>query len=319
MVLAGGSDREREVSILSANEVEASLLEAGHDVLLRNIDPENLSALDEFAHWKCAEEKVIFPVLHGAWGEGGPLQRILDNRGLPYVGSGSQTSELCMDKHRTKLALERAQLPTPPYELLSSDKQQRLPPPVVIKALREGSSIDLMICTDHKSASRARRQLNNRHHKILVEKFISGKELTIGVIGKLQGDVSDQYRNEALPPIQILPATTYYDYEAKYVRNDTRYLFDPAEIGLPMTLLDELQRMSLAAHHLLGCRHLSRWDFIVDTEQQPWILEVNTMPGFTKHSLLPMAAAKAGIAMSALTNRLVRLAVQETKVVSHRG
>ena len=318
MVLAGGSGRECEVSVLSASEVETSLLAAGHDVLLRNIDPENLSALDEFARWECGEGKVIFPVLHGAWGEGGPLQRILDNRGLLYVGSGSQTSELCMDKHRTKLALERAQLPTPPYELLSSGQQQVLLPPVVIKAMREGSSIDLIICTDHKSASRARRQLNNRHRKILVEKFIAGKELTIGVIGKLRGDVSDQHHNEALPPIQIIPATAYYDYDAKYVRDDTRYLFDPAEIGLPATLLDELRKMSLTAHSLLGCRHVSRWDFIVDAEQRPWILEVNTMPGFTKHSLLPMAAARAGIAMSALTNRLVRLAMQETTVASHR-
>ncbi len=306
MVLAGGPDRERPVSQMSGAQVAAALRQAGHEVLQRDVLPQDLSALDEFAQWGGSGGDVIFPVLHGGWGEGGPLQHILDMRGLPYVGCSGPVAELCMDKHHTKMALEQAGLPTPPYELLAVGQRRTIPPPVVIKAPCEGSSIDLAICHDADSARKARKRLRRRG-KLLVERFIAGKEMTVGVIGKARPVAGYQ----TLPPIRIVPAVSFYDYDAKYHRDDTRYLFEPNQIGLSQSVLDELDRLALETHRVLGCRHLSRVDFIVDEQDQPWILEVNTMPGFTAHSLLPMPGAHAGLPLPALVDRLVRLAADK--------
>jgi D-alanine-D-alanine ligase len=245
-------------------------------------------------------------VLHGPWGEGGPLQRILEARGLRFVGCNAATGELCMDKTRTKVALLAAGLATPPFELLGPDDVRTLAPPLVIKPPCEGSSIDLVICRDDAAADRARRELHLRHPELLLERFVVGMELTVGVIAAADSPGPGGpggYR--ALPPIHIVPATEFYDYQAKYERDDTQYLFD---MDLPPERLSAIQEAALSAFFALGCRHLSRVDFIVDGEHRAWILEVNTMPGFTTHSLLPMAAARTGLDMAQLVDRLVRAA-----------
>ncbi len=298
MVLAGGPDREREVSLASGREVAAGLKEAGHQVELRDITPDNLAALDEFADWG---GDVVFPALHGPWGEGGRLQRVLDERGFPYVGSAAPAAELAIDKQLSKIVFQNKKLPTPEFEFLRVGEPMTMAPPVVLKPYNEGSSIDVVICHDRETAERARADLCNKYRSVLVERFVRGRELTVGVLGGV-GGVPAKY--EALPPIEIVSAATFYDYDAKYDRDDTQYLFD---IDLPEPVLSEIRRLALQAHRVLGCRHLSRVDFLVDEAHRPWCLEVNTIPGFTSHSLLPKAAARAGIAWPALLDRLVRL------------
>lgn len=298
MVLAGGPDRERDVSLNSGGEVAKALREAGHRVVQRDIGPDNLAALDEFSSLGC---QVLFPVMHGSWGEGGPLQELLDARAIPYVGSRAPAASLCMDKHRTKAALVQAGLPTPAFELLTPAKRRTVRPPLVFKPLREGSSIDLVICEDAEQARRARHRLGTRYPELLVEQYIRGRELTVGVIADpaVAGGV------RALPAIHIVPAVEFYDYDAKYDRNDTQYLFD---IDLPEEVLSQIAMICVEAFITLGCRHMGRVDLMVDRQDQPWILEVNTIPGFTTHSLLPKAANHAGMPMPVFVDYLVRMA-----------
>lgn len=303
MVLAGGPDREREVSLNSGNNVATALKQAGHDVLMRDIMPDDLSALTEFDQWG---GQVIFPILHGPWGEGGHLQYILDERGDCYVGCASPAAGLCMDKHRTKMVLEQHQLPTPASEVLCVGQKITLPLPVVIKPIADGSSFDLYICKTPEQVRYALSSIHQRQSKVLVEQFIQGLELTVGILGT-PGYGRDGYH--ALPVIQIVPAVDFYDYEAKYNRDDTQYRIGPDEIDLPEAVLEKVQWCALKAFKELGCRHMSRVDVMLDANHEPWILEVNTLPGFTSHSLLPMAAHHNGLTMPELCDRLVRMAL----------
>ena len=305
LVLSGGPDRERPVSLQSGANVASALRQAGHEVLERDILPGNLTALDEFVSWP---GNVIFPMLHGSWGEGGGLQRILDTRQLPYVGCNAAAAELCMDKDRTKSALADAGVPTPPWQLLFTGQKLALEPPLVVKPPREGSSIDLAICRDRKQADEAIAELCSRHPQLLIEKFITGKELTVGVLGFDPADPDAKSKATALPIIQIVPAGGVYDYEAKYNRDDTRYLLDKAEVGLSSSLYQQIQQLAVQTFEVLGCRHMARVDVMLDGEQHPWVLEVNTIPGFTSHSLLPMAAVRAGLPAPMLVDHLARLA-----------
>lgn len=296
LVLRGGPDRERPVSLKSGQQVAETLRQAGHHVREADIGPSDVAALDAFADWP---GDVVFPVLHGKWGEGGPLQQMLEDRRLPYVGCTAPAAALCIDKHRTKLVLEQHGLDTPPFELLSTGQAPTLRPPLVVKVPDEGSSIGMAICLDDQQLTRAIAELHSLASKLMVEQFVTGPELTVGVI-------ADESGNDviALPPIHIVPAVAYYDYDAKYDRDDTQYRFDlPGPAGLG----DTLRELAVRAHKSLGCRHLSRVDFMLDAAGRPWCLEVNTMPGFTTHSLLPMAARRAGLDLPALTDRLARL------------
>ena len=287
------------MSFMSGAQVADALRQAGHMVLERDLTPADLSALDDFADWP---GDAIFPVLHGPWGEGGGLQRLLDDRSLPYVGSRAAAAALCIDKARTKRVLVQHGLPTPPFEQLGPDEAPTLPLPLVVKALCEGSSFEMAICHDAAQLDAAMADLFQRHEQLLFEQFVAGKELTVGVLGPPGAPC------QALPPIQIVPAVTYYDYDAKYNREDTQYLFD---IDLPGPVRDQLVAQALQAHAVTGCRHLSRVDFIADADDRLWILELNTLPGCTAHSLLPKAAAQAGIAMPQLVDRLVHWAAAE--------
>lgn len=310
MVLSGGPDREREVSLNSGRNVAQALREAGHDVRTGDILPDDLSRLDEFTQW---QGDLIFPVLHGSWGEGGGLQKILDGRMLPYVGSNAKAAALCMNKFLTKNVLKEQHIPTPTYEYLSRDQQRTLDLPVVIKADSEGSSIDLAICHSQEEYTNARQTLHAQHEHLLVEQFIQGKELTVGIISldnesNVLPGLASRADHQALPAIHIIPATAFYDYKAKYTREDTQYRF---EIDLPADTLKTISEIALKAHEVLGCRHMSRVDFMIDQQHRPWVLEVNTIPGFTSHSLLPMAAKQAGLDLPALTDHLVRTAMHD--------
>lgn len=296
LVLAGGPDRERAVSLVGGGQVASALRQAGHEVLQRDVMPDDLSALDGFADWA---GDVVFPVLHGRWGEGGGLQRILSDRDLAYVGSGPAAASLCINKHLTKLTVADHGVQTPEAQLLLPGQPRTVPAPVVLKALEEGSTLGLAICKTQAQADAARESLSVDYPRLLAERYVPGKELTVGVIADEHGEPT------ALPVIQIVPAGEYYDYDAKYERDDTKYLFDT---DLPGETLRQVREWSLTAYRALGVRHLCRVDYMVDEFNRPWFIEVNTMPGFTTHSLLPMAAARSGLDLAQLTNRLVRLA-----------
>ncbi len=291
LVLHGGPDREREVSITSASYVSEALRQAGHTVIERDILPDDISALDE----PC---DVVFPVLHGPFGEGGPLQKLLEHRGLAFVGCDSRAARTAIDKFLTKQVAEKAGIATPAYQQISAAAELDLDLPVVVKPLNDGSSFNVAICRDENELAEARAQLHQHHAILLAEQFVSGREMTVGVLN-----------GEVLPVIEIVPTATFYDYEAKYVSDTTRYVFD---FEAPADAVAQMQQDALRLYDAVGCRHLGRVDFILDRENRPWVLEINTMPGFTDHSLLPKAAAQHELAMPALCDRLVRLALEQS-------
>ena len=292
LVLKGGPDAEREVSIRSGTMVASALRRAGMDVHEATIDratPEEIRSL---------RGDVVFPVLHGAWGEGGALQEILDADGRPYVGSGPSAARLAMDKVATKRAVAAIGVPTPASQELRPGVEFTLACPVVLKPADDGSSVDLRICRSPQDVMRARLELEPRRDRILAEEYVVGRELTVGLVD-----------GECLPIIEIRPNDGTYDYEAKYNRDDTQYLLDPA---LPGGIAEAVRAFSRAAWHAAGCRDVARADFMLD-ERGPWFLEINTMPGFTDHSLLPKAAAHAGIPMERLVALLAGRALARAR------
>lgn len=297
LVLGGGPDRERPVSLRSAAGVADALREAGYRVNAQTIDkptPDELKAM---------EGDVIFPVLHGPWGEGGALQVLLEQVGRPFVGSGADAAAIAMDKLATaKLASGAPSVRISPK--MPVDVSQDEPPdelPLVIKPVREGSSFGVHICIDDASWRRAIEAVrqdaaDDPSRRYFAEPYVKGRELTVSVLD-----------GRALPVIEIAPASGVYDYDAKYERSDTRYLVDP---DLPGDLTRTVQNHALLTADAIGVRHLCRVDFIMDERSVPWLLEVNTMPGFTPTSLFPMAAKAAGLSMPALCRKLVELAKQ---------
>jgi D-alanine-D-alanine ligase len=289
-VLYGGPSAEREVSLVSGKAVAQALRDAGHTVNEIDVKPETLDA----ALAKPAD--VIFPVLHGTWGEDGQLQAILESRNLKFVGSGAAASRLGMDKAATKLAWDKAGLPTPPYELVTSANPiTAVRAPCAVKAVDSGSSVDVYICKTQDQADTALKTLLAKHGRALVEQFIKGPELTVGLL-----------EEKALAPIRIVAKVEFFDFEAKYKRNDTEHRFDT---GLPADLIEKCQHLAEKANAVVGARDLARIDIMIDEKtHQPYMLEINTLPGFTSKSLLPEAANHAGIKFPQLVNRLVKRA-----------
>ena len=295
-VLAGGPGVEREVSLLSGRAVCEALSRCGHRVARRDIDPDDLSALDHPAD-------IVFVALHGEFGEDGTVQAELDARGLRYTGSGASASRLAMDKVEAKRCFKRAQIPTPPYELVDRNRlaglSTRFKAPAVIKPVASGSSVDTTIAHTPDELEAAAAGVVAGHGDALIERCIVGPELTVGILGEL-----------ALPVCEIRTKREFYDYQAKYIDEDTQYLFD---LDLPAALLERVQKLSVAAHKALGCRVFSRVDWMVDAETlEPFVLEVNTIPGFTSHSLLPKSAARIGMSFDELCQRIVESSLTQT-------
>jgi len=294
-VLAGGPGAEREVSLNSGRAVYQALLRLGHRAILRDIGPDDFSALEPRAD-------VIFIALHGEFGEDGTLQSELDARGLTYCGSGAAASRLAMNKLEAKRRFVQAGIPTPPYEATNRETlaavTSRFKIPAVVKPVACGSSVDTTIARSADVLQSAVSRLVEEYGEALVERYIDGPELTVGILG-----------DQALPVCEIRTQREFYNYEAKYLDDDTQYLFD---LGLPEPLLTRVQKLSLTAHQTLGCRAFSRVDWMVDAAtQEPYLLEINTIPGFTDHSLLPKAAAKAGWSFDRLCQRIIELSLSE--------
>ncbi len=288
-VLAGGPSAEREVSLASGQAVAEALRRRGHTVFVSDIDADHLEALDRAAD-------VIFPALHGTFGEDGTLQRIMEDRGLCFVGSGSWASATAMDKAATKAIAQRLGIPTPEYEVIELGSAVTLAPPVIVKPIAQGSSVATSVIKSGP-VQPVVDDVAQRFGAALVERFIDGAELTVGILG-----------GRALPAIRIQPRREFYDYTAKYEDEGTEYLLDT---GFSDKLLARLADWSRTLFEELGCRHLGRIDWIVTPDEQPWFLEVNTLPGFTSHSLVPKAAQATGIGFDELVERIVRMALED--------
>jgi D-alanine-D-alanine ligase len=291
-VLYGGPSAEREVSLVSGQAVIDALRSMGHNVFPSDISPDDLSGLDHPAD-------LIFPVLHGAFGESGELQEILEERNLPFVGSGSKASRLGMNKVETKKEWEKAGLPTPPYRVLRRGQPIPLfPSSCVVKAIDSGSSIDVYVCKAPAElpaqAQTAVQSVLERHESVLVEQFIDGVELTVGLL-----------EEKPLAPIRIVPKREFFDYEAKYKSSETEHRFDT---GLPASVVEHCRQLAFAANKVVGARDLARIDIMLDADHNPYLLEINTLPGFTPRSLLPEAAKHAGVDFGPLVDRLARRA-----------
>ncbi|MFG0259666.1 MAG: D-alanine--D-alanine ligase, partial [Phycisphaerales bacterium JB041] len=249
--------------------------------------------------------EVVFPVLHGSFGEGGPLQDLLVADGRPFVGSGPAAARVAMDKMATKLVAATLGIATKPACVFKAgDPVSPLEMPVVVKPVHDGSSVGLHLCRDADEWARAQdaasRDIAARPGRAyMVEPIVRGRELTVGLLER-------GGRLEALPLIEIAPTGGVYDYAAKYDRDDTRYVVDPE---LPEGVAGACSASALALAGSIGVRHLGRVDYLLDSDGGAWLLEANTMPGFTGHSLLPMAARAAGLDMPALCAHLVNVAM----------
>ncbi|BBQ69484.1 D-alanine--D-alanine ligase [Klebsiella quasipneumoniae subsp. similipneumoniae] len=299
-VLFGGTSAEREVSLNSGAAVLAGLREAAVDA--HPVDPRDV----DITQLKKLGFKKAFIALHGRGGEDGTLQGLLDLIQLPYTGSGVMASAISMDKLRSKWLWQGAGLPVAPWVALtraqfsaglSADVEQQIAAlglPLIIKPSREGSSVGMSKVSESCDLASALALAFQHDDEVLVEKWLSGPEFTVAIVGE-----------EILPSIRIQTAGTFYDYEAKYLSDETQYfcpgLEDPAREAA-------IQSLVLKAWNVLGCKGWGRIDVMLDSDGQFYLLEANTSPGMTSHSLVPMAARQAGMSFSQLVVRILDLA-----------
>jgi D-alanine-D-alanine ligase len=293
-VLLGGTSSEREVSLDSGRNVLEALLRRGVDAHAVDGIPALVAALTLSGGRKFDR---VFNILHGnrGGGEDGVLQGLLDALGVPYTGSGVLGSALSMDKIRTKQVWLALGLPTPAYVNLQRGEDvvaaaHKLGLPVIVKPACEGSSVGITRCFKDADLAAAVELAARYEGPLLVEQLIQGEEYTVGVLGC-----------DALPSIRIVPAGEYYDYHAKYVAEDTQYLCP----GLAGAAEQELASLTLAAFFAADCSGWGRVDFMRDRAGKPWLLEVNTAPGMTSHSLVPKAARQRGIEFDELVWRVL--------------
>lgn len=300
-VLKGGRSAEREVSLNTGTQVTAALRESGFDVV--EIDTGD----DEFiAELMKAQAHVAFICLHGRFGEDGTVQGLCELLELPYVGSGVLASALAMDKVMSKHFYACAGIPTPDYVALTRGHEfdteaivARLGDKSVVKPANEGSAIGVTIVHEPAELPSAIGHAFTYDRHVLVERFVGGVEVTVGVLG-----------NEhpiALPTLEIVPEHEFYDYDSKYLPGMSRHII-PARVS--QQARESCERLSVAAHAALGCRGMSRSDLIVTPGGEALLLETNTIPGMTTTSLLPDAARAAGIEFPGLCLRLVELALE---------
>ncbi len=293
-VLFGGTSAEREVSLNSGSRVLDALLGQGIDAHAYDPAEQPLDALKGYDR--------AFIALHGRHGEDGTIQGALEVMHIPYTGSGVLASALAMDKFRTKLMWQATGLPVPESVLLTAESnfnqvEQQLGLPLFVKPAREGSSIGVVKVKHHGELKAAYEEAARHDSLVIAEQGVMGGEYTVGIVG-----------DQVLPIIKIEPATEWYDYEAKYNRDDTRYL---CPCGLPEAQEMEIRRQALEAFRMLGGRGWGRVDFLMDEAGNHYFLEVNTAPGMTDHSLVPMAARAAGLNYSALVLQVLQLAAND--------
>lgn len=287
-VYLGGISAEREVSLRTGEAVASALLRLGYNVTkvdVRDTTPPVPPGVD-----------CVFLALHGTFGEDGAVQQYLQSKGVPYTGSGVEGSRVSFDKILSKRAFEREGVPTPAWQTLSSLDEFRMRGEIVIKPPAQGSSVGVKILDNFKDALCEIAESLKTEKVLLVEQRVRGKELTVGILG-----------DQALPVIEIRPRSGVYDYQSKYTKGATEYLC-PAPLS--EQLRQKVQSVALAAHRAAGAEVYSRVDVIIDEQGQPWVLELNTIPGMTETSLLPKAAAAAGISFDELCHRILELSLK---------
>ncbi len=298
-VLMGGHSSEREISLQSGDAVLQSLLRSGVDA--HAIDP----AKEDLLQIRQSGFDRAFIILHGRGGEDGVIQGALEAIGLPYTGTSVMGSALGMDKLRSKQLWHGASLPTPAYKVLSGDCDfvnvaNEIGLPMIVKPATEGSSIGMSKVTKTEDLSPAWQKAAKGGANVLAEHWIDGAEYTVAIL-----------KGEALPLIRVETARDFYDFEAKYQSDDTAYI---CPCGLNKMQEKALQQLALKAFHVVGCYGWGRVDLMCDQQGEAWLIEVNTVPGMTDHSLVPMAAKAAGIEFDQLVWRIL-----ETSVVMRDG
>lgn len=290
-VLMGGPGSERDVSMATGKGVAKALRSLG-----AGVDEIDVKGADFELP---AGTELAFIALHGTFGEDGQVQKILEDRSVAYTGEGVAESELAFDKIRSKEAFRQHGVTTPYWQIITVGQRPTIPIPFVIKAPRQGSTVGVHIIRNEREVDAAITDASNYDRELLVEKFIPGRELTIGILG-----------DQALPILEIIPKGGFYDFTNKYP------FLNPsagggAEHVCPAKIPDEqthtIQDLALRAHRSLGLQVYSRVDIILPDEGEPSVLEVNTIPGMTEASLLPEAAAAAGIGYSELCARIIEL------------
>jgi D-alanine-D-alanine ligase len=295
-VLMGGPSAERQVSLKSGTAVASALAGTGAKVVPIDIL--------EMKFTIPSDVDVAFVALHGTFGEDGTLQQMLEDSGIAYTGSGPEASVRAFDKIAAKAEFRAAGIPTPKYEVFDrahTDRRQlaALGFPLVVKPSRQGSSVGISIVQEEAHLEKACQLAWHYDDRLLIEQFIAGRELTVGI-----------FDGHALPVIEIRPKHDFFTYEAKYTKGQTEYL-----VPAPLEKRIEAQAKALAlrAHDCLGCRDLARVDFILGESGELFVLEVNTIPGFTETSLVPQAARAAGMGFADLCARLVQMALARGK------
>ncbi|MCK4857799.1 MAG: D-alanine--D-alanine ligase [candidate division Zixibacteria bacterium] len=332
VVLAGGESAEREVSLESGQAVAAGLKALGHQAILIDLGNDR-RRLEMFARGQLAIDSAgqllvpasdtvdtdttgrlddytcVFIALHGGIGENGILQALLDLTGMKYTGSGVTASALAMDKYRSKLLFESVGIPTPELIFFGDVDQaaafgesraaEEIQYPVVVKPNQQGSTIGLTIVGEYSALNDAIRQAAKYDKGILIERFISGRELTVAILG-----------GEALPVVEIVPKSGFYDYQAKYTAGESEYVC-PAELG--GAVADKIKDYALSAYQVLDCCGYARVDFRMNEVGELFCLELNTLPGMTSTSLVPKAAQAAGINFEKLLERIIELAIGDER------
>lgn len=305
LVLMGGTSAEREVSLRSGAAVVKALLNKGHQAEGLDFNSDAINAIKAYA------PDVVFIALHGKPGEDGTVQGLLDLLKIPYTGSGLATSAICIDKVLTKKYLTGEGIPTAPYEIISQSAYQqdtgrigsyladKLGVPLVVKPPTQGSSIGTLIVKDRSQIRPALEQAFLYDREVLVEQFIAGSEVTVAILGNNEIEV--------LPIIEITSVNEFYDYDSKYTQGKCEHII-PARIS--QDTKQTIEHIAAQTYQLLGCRGFARVDFRIDESGNPFVLEVNTIPGMTEMSLVPDAARAAGISFTELVDRIVKLAQQ---------
>jgi D-alanine-D-alanine ligase len=287
-VLMGGPGSEREVSLRSGAAVLGALRAVGAEA--EGVD---VRGADFSLPEGC---ELAFNMVHGTFGEDGGIQTVLERLGVPYTGEGITGSRTAFDKIATKRRFDAANIPTAPWHVLRTGESPKMPPPFVVKAPRQGSSVGVHIVGEAAEAGAAIADCLAYDTELLIETFTPGRELTVGVLG-----------DRALPVIEIVPSQGFYDYKNKYTKGATEY-FVPAEIGAAAT--GSVRETALAAHRALGLEVYSRVDILLCPDASMNVMEINTIPGMTETILLPKAAAAEGIGFPELCECIAQLSLQ---------
>lgn len=290
-VLMGGISAEREISLKSGAAIAAALTGQGYRVTSVDVTSETFPLPDDI--------DLAFLALHGTYGEDGQVQAYLRGRGVRFTGSNEEASRLAFDKILSKQCFERNGINSARYEVLRRGEPRTLPLPVVVKPPRQGSSIGLTVVREEEQWAEAVETAVSLDPEILVEAYIPGRELTVGIVGE-----------EVLPIVEICAPQGCYDYQAKYTKGKTTYLC-PAPLEPEVTRA--CQELAWKTFVALGASGLGRVDIRLTDEGEPFVLELNSLPGFTETSLLPKAAASLGISFGALCDKIVRYTLNEAE------